>query len=78
LWKRLEDIKHLKTDLQAEVDVMSKAAGDTDGPATPSAELRIPHEVRKAKMQQVQGLLSRETALVEAVTARLERLQTSL
>ncbi|CAJ0541913.1 Ff.00g082880.m01.CDS01 [Fusarium sp. VM40] len=77
LWKRLEDIKHLQADLAAEVEAVNKATGDTDGPATPSAELRIPHEVRRAKMQQVQGLLSRETALVEAVTARLERLQTN-
>ncbi|PCD40366.1 hypothetical protein QX201_008645 [Fusarium graminearum] len=78
LWKRLEDIKHLQADLAAEVEAMNKATGDTDGPATPSAEIRIPHEVRRAKMQQVQGLLSRETALVEAVTARLERLQSGL
>ncbi|KAH7243346.1 uncharacterized protein BKA55DRAFT_517055 [Fusarium redolens] len=78
LWKRLEDIKHLQADLAAEVEAMNKATGDTDGPATPSAELRIPQEVRRAKLQQVQGLLSRETALVDAVTARLERLQTSV
>ncbi|KAF5668492.1 nucleoporin nup82 [Fusarium circinatum] len=77
LWKRLEDIKHLQADLSAEVEAMNKATGETDGPATPSAELRIPQEVRRAKLQQVQGLLSRETALVDAVTARLERLQTS-
>ncbi|ENH73168.1 Nucleoporin nup82 [Fusarium oxysporum f. sp. cubense race 1] len=78
LWKRLEDIKHLQADLTAEVEAMNKATGETDGPATPSAELRIPQEVRRAKLQQVQGLLSRETALVDAVTARLERLQTSV
>ncbi|KAI3581245.1 hypothetical protein IWW34DRAFT_618515 [Fusarium oxysporum f. sp. albedinis] len=78
LWKRLEDIKHLQADLTAEVEAMNKATGATDGPATPSAELRIPQEVRRAKLQQVQGLLSRETALVDAVTARLERLQTSV
>ncbi|EGU80376.1 hypothetical protein FOXB_09124 [Fusarium oxysporum f. sp. conglutinans Fo5176] len=78
LWKRLEDIKHLQADLTAEAEAMNKATGETDGPATPSAELRIPQEVRRAKLQQVQGLLSRETALVDAVTARLERLQTSV
>ncbi|KAF4457632.1 nucleoporin nup82 [Fusarium austroafricanum] len=76
LWKRLEDIKHLQADLAAEVEAMNKVTGDKDGPAIPSAELRIPHEVRRAKLQQVQGMLSRETALVDAVTARLERLQT--
>ncbi|KAF4471644.1 nucleoporin nup82 [Fusarium albosuccineum] len=77
LWKRLEDVKHLQADLAAEVEALNKVAVDGDGPTTPSAELRIPQDVRRAKLQQVQGLLSRETALVEAVTARLERLQTN-
>ncbi|KAM5345455.1 hypothetical protein ACJ41O_011317 [Fusarium nematophilum] len=77
LWKRLEDVKHLQADLAAEVEALKKVAADGDGPTTPSADLRIPQDVRRAKLQQVQGLLSRETALVEAVTARLERLQTT-
>ncbi|CAM1502911.1 Fc.00g076870.m01.CDS01 [Cosmosporella sp. VM-42] len=75
LWKRLEDVKRLQADLGAEVEALKKAE-DGDVP-TSTAELRIPQEVRRAKLQQVQGLLSRETALVEAVTARLERLQMS-
>ncbi|KAL6359443.1 hypothetical protein LRP88_06864 [Fusarium phalaenopsidis] len=78
LWKRLEDIKHLQADLAAEVEALNKVAADGDGPTTPSAELRIPQDVRRAKMQQVQGMLSRESALVEAVAARLERLQTNV
>ncbi|RSM00495.1 hypothetical protein CEP52_009055 [Fusarium oligoseptatum] len=87
LWKRLEDIKHLQADLAAEVEAMNKVAADGGdghghghghGPTTPSAELRIPQDVRRAKMQQVQGMLSRESALVEAVAARLERLQTNV
>lgn len=36
--------------------------------------LQIPADVRKAKMAQVTKLLERETAMVEAVTERLERL----
>ncbi|KAF4123102.1 nucleoporin NUP82 [Geosmithia morbida] len=40
------------------------------------SDFRIPNDIRRSKLQQVQSLLERETALVEAVTARLERLQT--
>jgi nucleoporin NUP82 len=39
--------------------------------------VKIPSDIRKAKLQQVMGGLSRTTALVEAVSARLERLQAS-
>ncbi|KPM36259.1 Nucleoporin NUP82 [Neonectria ditissima] len=75
LWKRLSDVKKLQEELAAEVEALKKTE-EGDG-AAPPAELRIPQDIRRAKMQQVQGLLSRETALVEAVTARLERLQTN-
>ncbi|KJR85851.1 uncharacterized protein SPSK_08442 [Sporothrix schenckii 1099-18] len=39
-----------------------------------SHALQVPADVRKAKMAQVTKLLERETAMVEAVTERLERL----
>lgn len=38
------------------------------------SNLRIPTDVRKAKLTQVRNLLERETALVEGVKARVERL----
>lgn len=75
LWQRLEDVKHLQAELASEVESLTKA-GEEEGTSTP--ELMIPAGIRRTKLQQVQGLLSRETALVEAVRARLERLQTSL
>ncbi|KAK5989118.1 Nuclear pore protein NUP82 [Cladobotryum mycophilum] len=75
LWKRLDEVKRLQAELLAEVEALKKSGG-TEGTATP--ELRIPQEIRRNKLQQVQGLLSRETALVDAVTSRLERLQASL
>lgn len=76
LWKRLADVRRLQEELVAEVEALKKA-GDGDPSPAPSAEMRIPQDIRRAKLQQVQSLLSRETALVEAVTARLERLQTN-
>jgi nucleoporin NUP82 len=77
LWKRLEDVKRLQAELAGEVESLVKAGDDNgDLPSTP--DLVIPAGIRKTKLQQVQSLLSRETALVEAVRARLERLQTGL
>ncbi|KAF6803494.1 nuclear pore complex protein An-Nup82 [Colletotrichum sojae] len=77
LKKRFEDVRRLRDELVAEVERVQKPEGG-ERAASPSkaSELKIPTEIRRAKLQQVMSLLSRETALVEAVTSRLERLQT--
>ena len=87
LWKRLEDVRRLQADLTAEAESLVKAGKETDDAETTKAampsggrggsELRIPQDVRRMKLQQVQSLLARETALVEAVTSRLEKLKAS-
>ena len=46
--------------------------------STPHHLLKVPADVRKAKMAQVTKLLERETAMVDAVTERLERLGVGL
>ena len=74
LWKRLDDAKQLQETLLSEVESLKKT-DDVDVAST--ADLRIPQDIRRSKLQQVKGLLARETALVEAVTSRLERLQTT-
>lgn len=74
LWKRLQDIKRVQAELVAEAESVKKTGEDT-AILTASPDLRIPQDIRRMKLQQVRGLLSRETALVEAVTARLEKLQ---
>ncbi|KAL7947294.1 hypothetical protein V8C42DRAFT_282687 [Trichoderma barbatum] len=76
LWRRLEEVKRLQVELVADAESLKTASG-AESPAS-SVELRIPQDIRRSKLQQVQGLLSRESALVEAVTSRLERLQASL
>ncbi|KFA67383.1 hypothetical protein S40285_00201 [Stachybotrys chlorohalonatus IBT 40285] len=73
LWRRLEDVKGLQAQLVAEVESLQKA-GSKETPAM--GDVKIPQDIRRTKLQQVQGLLARESTLVEAVTARLERLQT--
>ncbi|KAM3502392.1 hypothetical protein MY11210_009087 [Beauveria gryllotalpidicola] len=75
LWKRMESVKKLRSELVADVAALKKS-GQLEAPLTP--ELRIPQDIRRSKLQQVQGLLSRETALVDAVTSRLERLQATV
>jgi nucleoporin NUP82 len=80
LWRRLESVKELKADLIADAEGLQKAGGEapTTAAAGNGSETRIPQDIRRTKLQHIQSLLSRETALVEAVTARLEKLQTSL
>lgn len=79
LLNRFEDIKHLKEDLvsqAAEIQGEPKpgnGVSDTNLSSSVST-LKIPSEIRKAKVSQVMSLLERESALVEALQGRLERL----
>ncbi|TPX12095.1 uncharacterized protein E0L32_007210 [Thyridium curvatum] len=76
-WKRLEEVKALKEDLLKQAEkLQQKPPGEArEEPLSRSLSNRkIPPEIRKVKVAQVQSLLERETALVEAVKNRLERL----
>ncbi|KAL1875910.1 hypothetical protein VTK73DRAFT_9765 [Phialemonium thermophilum] len=75
-WRRLEEVKSLKESLFAQVEQMRKKAdeGQRDGTPEPAAPYRIPADIKRAKYAQVKQLLDRESALVEAVKCRLERL----
>jgi nucleoporin NUP82 len=75
-WKRFEEIKALRDALfaQAEHVQRGREGADDDTSASPVPRVRIPAEIRKAKMAQIVGLLDRETALVEAVHSRIQRL----
>ncbi|KAG5991342.1 hypothetical protein E4U52_003788 [Claviceps spartinae] len=75
LWKRLEQVKNLQMDLVADVEALQKKGLNQTAPPVAAADLRIPVNVRRLKLQQVQGAIEREGALVEAVVARIERLQ---
>ncbi|KAG5987652.1 hypothetical protein E4U43_004983 [Claviceps pusilla] len=74
LWRRLEEVKNLQIDLVADVEDLKKR-GEVEVASPQAGELRIPSDIRRSKLEQVRGLIARESALVEAVTARLERLQ---
>ena len=74
--KRYEEVKRLREDLVEEAKKLGEITGDEDDESlgSSSIDLRIPTDLRRAKINQVKGLLERETALVEAVKSRLERL----
>ncbi|KAK6081963.1 nuclear pore complex protein An-Nup82 [Seiridium cupressi] len=74
LGKRYSEAVALSDELTSQVEGLAKAPGDGEGPPAAATDLRIPADVRKAKLNQVRGLLERETALVDAVKSRLERL----
>jgi len=67
-WQRYEEIEALKNDL---IDQANGLVEETDQGAI---NVRVPSEIRKAKVAQITALLDRETALVEGAKSRLERL----
>ncbi|PMD40443.1 hypothetical protein L207DRAFT_565900 [Hyaloscypha variabilis F] len=66
---RLAKVKKLEEELLDDVHDLS-----TEKEVATPQKLKVPSEIRKAKMAQVMGLLERESALVEAAKNRLERL----
>lgn len=73
-WHRYDLVKHLSEELVEAAAQAGRAGdgkkqeeGDEDGYSVPSG-------IRRRKVEHVMGLLERQSALVEAVTARLERL----
>ncbi|KAK8126068.1 nuclear pore complex protein An-Nup82 [Apiospora kogelbergensis] len=78
LGKRYDEAKTLRDDLVPRAEKLAQADGDReDGSTASTPDLRIPSELRKAKLKQVQGLLERESALVDAVKSRLEKMAVS-
>ena len=70
-WQRYRQAKDLLADLLARAkEVQESSDGNADGDGDP----RVPPALRKAKVAQVMGLLDRESALLEAAQAKLEKL----
>ncbi|KAI0013737.1 hypothetical protein F4779DRAFT_350497 [Xylariaceae sp. FL0662B] len=73
--RRYEEVTQFKDELMEQAERLSTTTGEGEESVNVSTtDLRIPSELRKAKINQVKGLLERETALVDAVKGRLERL----
>ncbi|KAI1815310.1 hypothetical protein GGS20DRAFT_544403 [Poronia punctata] len=72
---RYQKVVVLKDELTEEAKSLDVPAGEEeDTPNLAQSDLRIPSELRRAKIGQVKSLIDRESALVEAVKSRLERL----
>jgi len=75
--KRFEETQAFYNTLIAQAEQVRKKDGEGvghDRATSPTRNLRIPADIRKAKVTQVMSMLERESALVEAVKSRLERL----
>lgn len=74
--KRYEEAKRLRDELLEQAKKLGETTDEGDeNLGASSIDLRIPSDLRRAKINQVRGLLERETALVEAAKGRLEKLQ---
>lgn len=69
LWRRLEDVTNLKEQIMERVKEVEKKVEGLEKDST-----SVPSELRREKVGQVMGLIERESALVEGVKSRLERL----
>ncbi|KAI0382891.1 hypothetical protein F5Y04DRAFT_34750 [Hypomontagnella monticulosa] len=73
--RRYEEVMQLRDELVEEAEKLGATAGEGEENLSASTtDLRIPSELRRAKISQVKKLIERETALVDAVKERLERL----
>ncbi len=78
-WKRLEEVAKLKETLFAQAEQLQKkktadGANKDEDLASSVPTLKIPADVKRARVAQVMTLLDRETALVDALKGRVERL----
>ena len=71
-WARYEKIEQLKDELLKQM----RGVTEEDEEVT-ATSVKVPSEIRKAKMGQIMTLLDRETALVEGAKNRLEKLSLS-
>lgn len=71
--KRFEEVQTLRDALFEQAQQL-QSTDSIDGTPSPMPVMKIPSDIRKQKVAQVMSLLDRETALVEAVKSRLEKL----
>ncbi|OBT59267.1 hypothetical protein VE04_00449 [Pseudogymnoascus sp. 24MN13] len=71
-WRRFEEVKSLKEGIVEEVAKISEKEGSRAAEVT--RDEGVPTDIRRGKVAQVMQLIERETALVEGVKGRLERL----
>ncbi|KAJ5770609.1 uncharacterized protein N7511_002660 [Penicillium nucicola] len=79
---RLETVKRLALDLIAQTKTIaakSPSRGEPGSPNSPvGAHPKVPQRLQRAKVADAMRMVERESAVIDAITARLERLNTSL
>ncbi|KAK6813401.1 hypothetical protein RU639_011215 [Aspergillus parasiticus] len=82
LSERLETVKEIAADLLAEAkSIAVKAPSPTEpgSPASPGgAQPRVPQRLQRAKIADAMKMVERESAVIEAISSRLERLNASI
>ncbi|EAW06355.1 uncharacterized protein ACLA_080390 [Aspergillus clavatus NRRL 1] len=80
--QRLETVKEIAADLLAEaksVAAKSPVAAEPGTPSSPSAAgPRVPQRLQRAKISDAMRMVERESAVIEAITSRLNRLNASI
>ncbi|KAK2624663.1 hypothetical protein QTJ16_005856 [Diplocarpon rosae] len=71
-WERYQEVKVLKDEILDQIEEIATAEN-----SSARTNLKVPSEIRRAKMAQIMALLDRESALVEGAKSRLERLSLS-
>jgi nucleoporin NUP82 len=74
-WKRYDEIKNLLDELVPQAKEAAEKTAEEE--ESEHSAIRVPSEIRNAKVKQVMGLLEREQALVDATQRRLETLNMS-
>ncbi|PYH95776.1 nuclear pore complex protein An-Nup82 [Aspergillus ellipticus CBS 707.79] len=81
LTQRLDAVKEIAGDLLTEVKTIaakSPIAAEPGTPSSPSAQPRVPQRLQRAKIADAMQMVERESAIIDNITSRLERLNTSL
>ncbi|KAK3322591.1 hypothetical protein B0H66DRAFT_210019 [Apodospora peruviana] len=82
-WKRFEEAKALKDALFSQAEQLQKKGSDGEGGAnsegssgtvvaSPGGGMRIPADIRKARVAQVRSSVERNSAMLDAIKSRLE------
>ncbi|KAJ5369004.1 Nucleoporin NUP82 [Penicillium cataractarum] len=82
LTQRLETVKTLATDLVAETKTLASKVPSGPEPGSPAspggAHPKVPQRLQRAKIADAMRMVERESAVIDAITSRLERLNTSI
>ncbi|KAF9893375.1 hypothetical protein FE257_011807 [Aspergillus nanangensis] len=80
--QRLEAVKDIAGDLLAEaksIAAKTPISPEPSSPASPGGSLpRVPQRLQRAKIADAMKMVERESAVIDAITSRLERLNTSV